>query len=64
MENLSLGDDPSREEKLVSKDVADEIPPPPEPLPIRETREGVEETEYIIQTEITTDDSELSNQVT
>jgi hypothetical protein len=61
MENLNLGDDPSREEKIVNKDAADEIPPPPEPLPTRETREGVEVTEYIIKIDTTPDDSELLN---
>lgn len=62
MENLNLGDDPSREEKLITRDTNDDIPPPPEPLPPRETREGVQVIEYIIQTEITQGDSELSNE--
>lgn len=62
MENLNLGVDPSREEKHITRDVADEIPPPPDPLPPRETREGADVTEYIVHTQITQSDSELSNE--
>lgn len=62
MENLNLGEDPSREEKLITKDVNDEIPPPPDPLPPRETREGADVTEYIVEIEINQNDSELSNE--